>query len=157
MSYPLAMNILLCDRKDFDVRPDLLVIFPRDGQGSRKSIAVEFERTVKSKKRLYRKLKKYTSATRLDGLVYICEADTITNKLSHIYASRVLGEALRIKHYGNNFLMFATNTATSKVHGPILVNTASQVVSLQEWGHWLRTTERHFRRNSQIGTSAPTS
>jgi len=146
---PLAMRLILADRDHPELMPDFLVVLPEKDERPRVSVAVEFERTLKSAERLRRKLNKYATETFLDGVIYICDVDSIGNKLRSIYSSKVMDNALRIKHYANNFVMFATNTHTAKGLAPVLVNAEAKFADLHEWMHWLRTTKMENRgRNS---------
>ncbi len=87
------------------LKPDVLMLILDVTKTKIVSIAFEFERSVKTKNRLLHKLKFYTSQTHIDGVVYIASADRIINNLSEIYDSQVLEKAVRIKHYGKNFLL----------------------------------------------------
>lgn len=87
------------------LKPDVLMLSLDVTKTKIVSIAFEFERSVKTKNRLLNKLKFYASQTHIDGVVYIASADRIVNNLSEIYDSRVLEKAIRIKHYGKNFLL----------------------------------------------------
>lgn len=84
-------------------KPDVLMLLVDKSKVI--SIAFEFEKTAKAKNRLLNKLKFYTSETHIDGVVYIASADRIMNNLTEIYDSQILEKAVRIKHYGKNFLL----------------------------------------------------
>jgi len=86
-------------------KPDVLLLVPSLTNGRIISVAIEFERTAKSKDRILHKLKYYTANTHIDGVIYICSKNRIINNLNEIYDSKVLERAVRIKHYGKNFLL----------------------------------------------------
>lgn len=86
-------------------RPDVLLLLPDMSKNKIVSVAIEFERSPKEQNRLFKKLKFYAAGTHIDGVVYIATADRIIESLSSVYESRVLEKAVRIKHYGKNFLL----------------------------------------------------
>lgn len=86
-------------------KPDVLMLIPDMSKNKIVSVAIEFERSVKQKNRILNKLKYYAADTHIDSMIYIATADRIIENLSDVYESRVLEKAVRIKHYGRNFLL----------------------------------------------------
>lgn len=128
-----AAQVMLSGHNDFELRPDLLVALPTTGTKHRVTIAVEIERTQKSEARLVRKFRKYCTRTLLDGVIYLCEDDFTTEKLSRIYRANVMKKALRTQHYGNHFLLLST-AAPNVCGGDVkLLNAALDPVSMRGW------------------------
>ena len=86
-------------------KPDVLMLIPDMSKRKIVSVAIEFERSAKEKNRILNKLKYYAADTHIDSVIYIATTDRIIENLSDVYESRVLEKAVRIKHYGRNFLL----------------------------------------------------
>lgn len=143
-----AQSLLLSRFEERDLLPDLLLTIPaRDGRGS-VSVAVEIERTVKSGKRLLRKLRRYADQTRIDGLIYVCSSDAIQRKLLEVYVNKVAARALRISHYAENFFLFADGSASCDFSEPQMFNADGKSVSLKTWIRILAETKSGGRRDS---------
>ena len=145
-----ASEILLADRNEFELLPDLLVRFePSVGQ-SPVTVAVEIEKTVKAKRRLQDKLKKYADGTALDGVMYVCERPDIQSAVASAYKSSVSGKSRRIGHYGDFFLLFSDeNNQPSK--GDIKMSTTDDVsVSLLNWIAEMRNAALPHRRTKNF-------
>ncbi|MCM0606585.1 MAG: hypothetical protein KA715_10885 [Xanthomonadaceae bacterium] len=108
-------TLLIPDDGDVDLFPDLLLRIPSIHSSNTINIAVEVERSIKSKFRLAKKLKKFASRSRLDGVLYVCSNPKISDSLQRVYKMRVLPTALRIQHYGDNFLMFLNTQSLSTI------------------------------------------
>ena len=153
-SHPRALNLLLARKYELDLRPDMFILFPASQGFAQTSVAVEYERTQKSDKRLREKLTTYASETRVDGMVYICESDTISQRLMMLYRSKVLERSPRIRHYGANFFML-TSVGLRGTDGKFLVvNAEGKYVDLVRWIQLLRTTPSASRRDLGLQLSA---
>jgi hypothetical protein len=153
----LAGKVLLSGKNEVELKPDILIHF---GAGDLKSItttiAIEIERTLKTKERLFHKLRKLTSRTQLDGVIYVCGKNSIAESLRHIYKSRIVEKSHRIKQYGTNFLLFTDGSQHSDGSGPRLFNTSLKPVLLRNWISFLTSTARPLRRDFNLG-GQPTS
>lgn len=131
-------------------KPDILMIFKNATNIKNVSIAIEFEKTIKSKHRLYQKLKFYTHKTHIDGVIYICTQNLIQNHLREIYESRVLDHALRIKQYGDHFLLTAIADRNVENSFNLLKNKCGKTISLDTWILKLIEKETALRRNTDF-------
>ncbi len=145
-------NLELMDQ----LRPDVLMLLPDITKNKIISIAFEFERSVKTKNRLLNKLKFYTAQTHIDGVVYIASVDRIINNLTEIYDSKILEKAVRIKHYGKNFLlttMWKTDIEKSfdllKNRNEHHYSLLNYVVQLQQNSNRLRS-DKNFEMASTV-------
>ena len=142
--------LLIPDEADVDLLPDLLLRIPSIHLGKTVNIAVEIERSMKSKYRLAKKLKKFASRSRLDGVLYICSHTKISESLQRVYMIQVLPVALRIQHYGDNFLMFLNTQNLSTISEYSLLSTQAKNVLLSSWIHFLRSTEIFQRGQENV-------
>ena len=140
-------QLLLSQGDDRETDPDLLLIFKSKVDDGPVSVAIEIERTPKSRVRLIRKLRKYARQTRLDGVIYICEETALSERLRGVYNSWVLNDALRVKHYGNNFILFTDGVFNPAQGEPMMFNAALENVSLTAWMHQLKHTATSSRRD----------
>jgi hypothetical protein len=142
-----AQNIISgLDQVD-QMKPDLLFLITTSDQSRKISIAIEFERTAKSKDRMQQKLNFYTQSTRVDGVIYFYSKNRIDHNLNDLFIDRVLEKSLRIKHYGKNFLL------TSELHDDVeksmklLKNRNGNYYSFQNWLDCLTTSSASNRRD----------
>ena len=149
-----AKRVLLARHDNLRLLPDLLLRMPRGSGAGQAHIAVEVENTRKTYDRLTTKLKKLTTRTLLDGVIFICSKRTILENLTRLYVEGVRDRALRIKHYGANFLLFAEIDASMSKDELKLYNCNSQPVILQHWMHSIIHTDLRRRRDSQFTPSA---
>ena len=146
----IASRILLSSGADHELRPDFLMRFPRADGKSFVNVGVEVERSRKTDDRLERKLKILATQTLLDGVIYLCDGANITEALRNIYNSRVVSKALRIGHYGANFLLISDGSMTTHGQEPRMVNAKLETVSLAAWIHFLLNSEQRQRRDHQL-------
>lgn len=139
---PLVNNI------DF-AKPDILLSLWSNIRHS-VSIAFEFERSIKAKSRLIHKLKSYSTESRLDGVVYIGSSDQIITNLREIYVEKILEKSLRIKHYGNNFLLCSTFSGDIKNALSLCLNSEMKTLRLVDWINHLTCIKESDRRNSSF-------
>jgi hypothetical protein len=146
----IASRLLLLKGEEDDLKPDFILLAPSTADGRTISVAVEIEQTGKSQKRLVRKLKKYTTQTLLDGLIYICDSHAMSERLRQIYRSKVLEQAMRVKHYGNNFFLFSDGVLAANGCEPIMVNSLLDDVSVINWMQTLISTKYRHRRDMKF-------
>lgn len=145
----IAREVLLLDEMDYELLPDLLVIFTGEDQ-RRTVVALEIERTRKSNKRLLRKFRRYLEETQIDGLVYVCDSGRLAETLRALYESQLLGRAERVKHYAESFFLFSHSLTALSTPLESFLNVNAQQVSLIDWCGTLKTKSRLLRRNSDF-------
>jgi len=150
-----VQNILLASEEDYEKRPDMLLFCKSEDGLKEVVVAVEVERSQKSEKRLYEKLRKYAAGTTLDGVIYFCLDDSIANALRQVYCSKVLKQALRVNQYGDNFLLFGHSPSAHfhKLHD--VANSAGKNVDVNMWITHLCSTSIHDRRDVSFNCPAP--
>ncbi|RYZ93292.1 MAG: hypothetical protein EOP06_01450 [Proteobacteria bacterium] len=147
----LAQEVLLIEKEDIDCRPEFLVFFPKTKTTRSVSIAFEIERTRKSERRLKKKFDKYMNATRLDGVIYICDSGRLSETLRMIYQKSLIEKAFRIGHYGKHFFLFSDCLSAGPGAFERLFIAEGTRVSLAPWidilriKSTLRTLERALR------------
>ena len=143
-----AQHALLSRKTDIEVKPDLLLKMPKpDGKGFA-MIGIEIEKTRKSDARLFVKLRKYAARTHLDGVLYVCDPGGLTETLRCIYKKSVLMNAIRIKHYAENFFVF-TDGLPPAVDTPVKVHNSSvDPLGLRDWIHFLSSTSDTTRKTA---------
>lgn len=146
-----ARSIISGLSKPEALKPDLLLIFPKTATSDEVSIAVEFERTAKAKRRLLYKLNFYTQRTSVDGVLYFYSESRIDHNLHEIYVNRVLERALRIRHYGKNFLLTSSFSGDVENAMNLLCNRDKNYYSFQKWLVNLTTGSEYARRDEHFG------
>ena len=141
-----AQNILLNKPHAPDLIPDILIFFPKRQYEERVVIAVEIERSRKSNERVVEKLWRISTQCRLDGVLYVCDYQSITDVYRHLYNTRVREKFLRI-NYRKNYLMFGRDDY-------LLFNCNEERTNLRGWIAYLSTTSRDARRDAQFPPSA---
>ncbi len=156
-AYEELQSVLLQRDFDRDFIPDLVMMFPENAVGEKVYVAFEIERSPKKRSRLQTKLSKYADETRFDGVVYICQSNDISRRLSDVYNSSIFRRSLRIQHYGANFFLFSDGTSEVSSTDPLLFNAALDRVKLSEWIMELRSRSLFDRRDSKFlkGQSCP--
>ncbi len=149
-----AVEILYVEEDDFEFVPDILLIFPRTENTPMVSVGVEIERSRKTELRIRNKLKKYANETLLDGVIYLCESDDVSNEIRRVYRSSVLGKSIRINHYGNNFLLTQDELLNSKKNKIKMLNVKTQIIFIKEWVCTLRKFDRADRRDENFRVGA---
>ena len=144
---PVVKRKLLLGEDTSDQLPDI-IIMSAGQDGSTVAAGVEIERSIKSEKRLVYKLRKYAVKTHLDGVIYLCDKKTIADRLKLVYTSKILESALRIKHYGLNFLLLSEGTLDAKTKEPVMYNAALQRISLRDWLRTLNENKIRSRRDA---------
>ena len=153
-SMPVAHEVMLTDRNDFDLRPDILMLLNQDDAKQRVVIAFEIEKSRKSERRLRAKLTKYANETALDGLVYLCDSDEVSEPVRRIYESRIMKKSNRISHYGENFFLFQNVKSVYETKNPLTFRNYLKPVSFNAWINELRRTAMNSRRDHLFSESA---
>lgn len=132
-----AQKVLLMSDNKFEVIPDLLLLFPKSENQHPVRIAVEIERTRKANARVLRKLKKFASGTRLDGVIYVCSSEEIQNAVCNLYQKNVVSRALRINHYASRFLMLVQHEWYQKDAELKMLDADHRCITFSEWRDFL--------------------
>ena len=143
-----ANEVLLTDRNNFELLPDLLVRIDSSVNQSPITVAIEIEKTVKAKRRIQEKLKKYADGTTLDGVIYVCERPEIQEAVALAYQSSVTGKSRRIGQYDNFFILFAEEGNKPFADDIKLSTTNNFSVSLSRWITEMTSTLLPHRRNN---------
>lgn len=147
-------RVLMSDSADLELKPDLFIQFSEKEGSGRLSVGIEIERTRKTKKRLLNKLRKLSSKTLLDGVIYLCDKDSIRDNLEQIYSSQVRHRAIRTQHYGANFFLFGSTSLPEDTDYPKLINADGQLVNMKDWVQFLGHQSPRLRRDSQLLAAA---
>lgn len=132
------------------LKPDLLFITKSKDLNRKVSVAIEFEKTMKSKIRMEEKLKFYTDQTIVDGVLYLYTNNRIDHNLHEIFMDKILNRSLRIRHYGKNFLLTCRLGDNVENSMRILFNRDMNYYSFQDWIKKLSTSSSENRRNEMF-------
>lgn len=143
----VAQRVLQLKARDFDLMPDFLIRFDKAETTESIHIAFEIERTRKSNKRLLRKMRKYLNGTKVDGLIYICDSGRLSETIRLLYLNRLVAQAHRVKHYGDNFFLFSDSFVGRDSKADRLFNAKGDPVELKNWITILRNTKWTRRRD----------
>lgn len=146
----VCTNQLQVKKENLEFLPDFVVLLPGDKAESVVSIAFEIERTRKSDKRITRKLHKYAARTHLDGMVYVCDSDRLSDTVCSLYNAKVKERALRIGKYAENFFLFSDATEFADEPLARIFNANIERVDLIKWCQLLREKERLLRTNEMF-------
>ena len=150
-----AEKIMLTSVEDLDLHPDLLLVFPKDGEHKEVALAVEIEKSNKTIKRLRQKLRKYANGTHVDGVIYLCDSRYIANSISKVYETKPLQTSKRVGHYSENFLLFGDAESIHTKSFLEMFNSRLKTVFLPSWVTYLRDTRLNSRRDSKFDLAAP--
>lgn len=153
INHPLAENIISGLHSIEVIKPDVLFIFCDPVNGKTVSIAIEYEKSLKSKSRIAQKLNFYTHRTRVDGVLYFYPECTIDHNLRHIYFNKVIDRSLRIKNYGKHFLLTSKLTNDIKKSFNVLKNATESNYSFKHWLDVLTTHSEYQRRNDYFNNA----
>ena len=143
-------EILLTERNDYDLLPDVLMMFQGDAGLPQVSVAFEVERSRKAEKRVGAKLHKYANETALDGVVYICESKEISEPVRKVFKMNSSQKSLRIKHYGEYFFLFSNDPNELFLGKTKMFNANVSPISLEAWVTHLRSAPLVERRNKNF-------
>lgn len=152
-----SKKALLMDLDRIELRPDIMMIFPKTETTPRLYLAIEIERTRKANKRVIDKLKKFANTTFTDGLLYICDDDSLSEIIRQLYNDNVRAKALRIAYKGNYLMLMQKNFITNPDQA-MMFNADLQTVSFDNWIQFLKSEKPNFRRdfNIKVSDDAPT-
>jgi hypothetical protein len=102
------------------------------------------------------KLKKYADKTFVDGLIYVCDSDRLSETIRLIYRNKIVANSLRVRQYGENFFLFSDSISAYDEPLKNVYNSNKKLTSVDNWIDYLRNTKRNFRRDSEISLLGPT-
>ena len=147
-------------KKAENPKPDLLLRVPMKNFEVQKNefarIAIEYERTRKTIKRLQDKLDVYSGMTYLDGMIWLVDDDALATLIKMIYSYQ-LKHSLRIDHYFSAFILIGRSGKNIEETLSSLHTIDGKRVKLEDWLHWLSSVpmaERKWRL-SELRTSPP--
>lgn len=154
-THATAKDILAIKGEPQDPCPDILIVFNKDVEAKRVSVAIEVERFCKSNDRLEFKLRKYTNEAFLDGIIYVCESDEIVRKLARVYYGRVIKRAAKVNNYGNNFFLSRSDIECNNNSALKFMNAMGDKVDLLEWILTLNSKNLYSRFDSNFYVGPP--
>lgn len=119
-------------------------------------IAFEVEESLKSRARLLDKLHRYSTESLLSGVVYLSTKDQIGSTIYDVFRNKVLERNLRIKHYGNNFLLFQLQSPKQDGLDLYARNLDGKKVKLDLWMKDLMSTKDIELGSAQLGVDVTT-
>lgn len=132
-------------------KPDLLLRVPmKKFQVQRNEfarVAIEYERTRKTIKRLKEKLDTYAGMTYMDGMIWLVDDDALADLIKMIYSYQ-LKHSLRIDHYFSAFILIGRSGRNIEETLNSLHTIDGKRVNLEDWLHWLQSVpmaERKWR------------
>ncbi|MEQ1875659.1 MAG: hypothetical protein ABL958_03370 [Bdellovibrionia bacterium] len=155
----MLMRPLMIDYDNRHLIPDIILRMKNKAEDRFTTVAIEVERSRKASYRIAEKLRKLSCETRLDGVIYICANESISETIRHIYLSNIRHKASRVKHYGDNFFLFSNGKFSTVHNGPIMFNSELKQLSLFDWINFLVTTkdETRMRANQELMANAHSS
>lgn len=159
LKHEMASNIMFTDRDGFDLFPDFLLIFPRVRREETVAVAVEIERTRKSNERLMRKLRSYMNATRVDGLLYVCDSGRLSDTIRMLYEKQTERKAIRSSHYSEYYFLFSDSIDTAVNPLERIFSANGKRVNLDEWiiplldNKWTLRRPAMFERRGELTPS----
>lgn len=133
VSSELAKSYLATKGDDRESLPDFLMIIKGSDGSESIAVAFEIERFAKSEKRIVQKLRKYSSGSLLDGVVYINDDASISKKIIKLYNSRARKDATRINNYGGHFLLCRDTTNPPVDNSICAGNCDGEIVDMLGW------------------------
>lgn len=149
-----SKKLLRWQGDDYELLPDLLVVFPTTKDRPKCSIAIEIEKSRKDHKRLLKKVNKYARNSLLDGVIYVSEDEYIIESIRSIYRAKVLPKTIRIKQYSDYFFMFSNATFDTEFEKLLLFSTSAKTSKASMWISYLSTTQSTERRNKDLDLPA---
>ncbi len=146
----MARQILLEVDNDIDLIPDLLIAVLSDDRKTLVSVAVEIERYMKTDLRTLIKLNRFAAGSRLDGVIWLCDNDGISERLKRLYNTRVKDRAHRINNYGSNFMLFQDECFPASIPTFSLQNAENKSVDFNLWIRELQSKNLHERFDAKF-------
>lgn len=134
--------------------PDMLLSFPEDEKLQEVNIAFEFERSKKAPLRLGQKMYRYAAWTRVHGVVWMCEDQSIQRDLRKSWLRQERDRLLSVRNRFDHFHLFTTNPKVFR-SDDWMFNAKGEPIKLEQWIDVLRTKgliplkDEHFRATSQ--------
>lgn len=150
MKYPKIMEALHATTNDLELRPDLVLVIPTKPEKGNLFVAVEIERTRKTRNRLAWKIRKLALQSKLDGVIYVCDKNSIAEKIRIIYSSNFMQKAHTINNYGHHYFLFSSSGLSPSGFTPRFTNTESKLIYITNWLQVLATTPKEDRLDSQF-------
>lgn len=148
--HPKSLAILSGLDKVDGIRPDALFIYEDPITKKSVSVAIEYERTLKSKNRIRQKLLFYTQKTLIDGVIYLSPHEDILNQIKLTYLKSVHDKSYRVKDYGLHFLLTSFNKNCSVSALNFVKSVDAKDYSLDHWLSKMMTYNIHDRLNSHF-------
>lgn len=137
------------DRYDLDLVPDILLEFLRAPGAEKLLIAVEVERTQKSRPRLMAKLRKLATRTQFDGVLFVSESEQVLANVKRVYRDSEMRKYKRIGHYSHAFCLFFVGEIAS-VQAVSCHSAEGKEVPFRFWIDSLKATPVNARRDYQL-------
>jgi len=132
-SSELCKSYLATKGDDRESLPDFLMLMKSKDGSEPIAVAFEVERFAKSEKRIVQKLRKYSSGSLLDGVVYINDDASISKKIIRLYNGRARKDATRINNYGGHFLLCRDTTNPPVDNSICAGNCDGKIVDMSRW------------------------
>jgi len=126
-------NLLPSLSRSDAIEPDIVMLPKGAYSAAPFSIAIEIERTLKSKKRIKEKLLKYAQGSKFDGVLYICSNSGIEESIRKIFLNSHARQAVRIQNYSDHFLAFGKLIGPSSEITLYTAGVASKSFALSDW------------------------
>lgn len=133
--------------------PDMILSIPKDEIRHEVNIAIELERSKKSPARLAEKLRRYAKATRIDGVLWMCEDKYIRDSLMRIWSKQERNKFMLISNYFEHFAVFSLE---QKIHYPddSVSNLGGAPIKLNHWINILGITSEWHRNDHAFQSSS---
>lgn len=137
------------DRFDLDLVPDILLEFPSSHGSEKLLVAVEIERTQKSRARLMAKLRKLATRTQFDGVLFVSESEQVLANVKRVYRDSEMRKSKRIGHYSQAFCLFFIGEVAS-VQTFSCHSAEGKEVPFRFWIDSLKATPVNSRRDYRL-------
>ena len=147
----LPQHLLSEQVKENGYAPDLCLGIPTSGNaeaqldGAHRWVAVEIDRSVRSKKRVSERANIYSRHTAFDGVLYLVADQNSLENLRGIYVDQGAKNSLRITGCSNSFLASALVPKTLFDVNSLNVYCDTREISLNSWLALIAMTKSHKR------------
>ena len=145
-----ASDIMFAELCEQDLYPDILLIFPKQEGIMQTSLAVEIERTRKSNERLIRKLKNYTTATSVSGVLYVCDSGRLADTIRLLYQTKANHRLGRSHFYPEHYFLFSDAIDTSDNPLSRIFSAEGRRVNMRDWSVPVQSHEWYKRRDEMF-------
>lgn len=153
-SNPRLLNRLQID-DDLEMYPDIVVFLKSDVLDDYITIAIEVERTHKSRGRIFHKLNKFSTRSHIDGVIYLCPTHALIDLVDGVYTKRLSKSARRIRKYGEYFLLLTNKTHPPTNHNVRMFSSLGNTINLKTWITKLMTIKCQKRRDEMFKLQPP--